>query len=63
MFFSLLAMAGTIYEEDPEATEPFILAILHLFPVWTTAWVVATAYYIERQKFDFADTLADMWMG
>ncbi|XP_047984453.1 uncharacterized protein LOC125224976 [Leguminivora glycinivorella] len=54
---TLLSKGSMLYEEDPESAELFFTAILSLYPFWTSGWVIAKAFYIERQEFVVADKI------
>lgn len=55
--FSLLVKGAMVFEESPELAESFFVALLALFPFWSTAWVATSAYYIERELFHVADQI------
>ncbi|KAI8422574.1 hypothetical protein MSG28_006368 [Choristoneura fumiferana] len=54
---TLLAKGSMLYEEDLNASELFFKALLSLYPLWTTGWVIASAFYIEKQEFHMADQI------
>ncbi|KAL0881016.1 hypothetical protein ABMA27_002158 [Loxostege sticticalis] len=56
---SLVAKGSILYEDDPEAAEPFFVALLALHPFWLTGWVIANAYYIKRELFHMADQVME----
>ncbi|XP_063381422.1 uncharacterized protein LOC134667616 [Cydia fagiglandana] len=54
---TLLSKGSMLYQEDPESAELFFTAILALYPFWTSGWVIAQAFYVERQEFLMADQI------
>ncbi|XP_031762861.2 uncharacterized protein LOC113512552 [Galleria mellonella] len=54
---TLLSKGCIVFEKDPEAAEIFFVALLSLHPFWSTGWIVANAYYSERELFNLADEI------
>ncbi|XP_063359142.1 uncharacterized protein LOC134648534 [Cydia amplana] len=54
---TLLSKGSMLHQEDPESAELFFTAILALYPFWTSGWVIAQAFYVERQEFLMADKI------
>ncbi|XP_061729960.1 uncharacterized protein LOC133534732 [Cydia pomonella] len=54
---TLLSKGSMLYQEDSESAELFFTAILALYPFWTSGWVIAQAFYNERQEFLVADKI------
>lgn len=61
MYFHRLLSMGTLeFENDPAAAEPFFLAILSLYPFYTTLWYAAYCYYLSRDMFEVADKILEL---
>ena len=54
MSYSLLAKGAMLFDEDPLVAEPFFIALLTFHPTWSKAWVIASAYFYERELFHLA---------
>lgn len=54
-------MGVMVFEEDPEAAEPFFEAILILFPLWATGWLIVSIYYYQREYFYMADKIYELF--
>lgn len=50
-------MGCTVFEEDPEAAEPFFETILMLFPLWATGWLIVSVYYQLTEFYYMADRI------
>lgn len=48
-----------VFDEDPDAAEPFFVALLSLYPFWVPMWVAVNAYYLHRQMFDLAQEIME----
>ncbi|CAH0581408.1 unnamed protein product [Chrysodeixis includens] len=54
---TLVSKGAMLFEEEPGTSDPFFLALLAFNPTWVTLWVIAGAYFYERQLFLLADTI------
>ncbi|XP_061380600.1 uncharacterized protein LOC133319561 [Danaus plexippus] len=48
-----------IFEEDPNAAEPFFLALLAFYPFWTAIWAAASAYFLHKEMFHMSDQIME----
>ncbi|XP_063823035.1 uncharacterized protein LOC135072958 [Ostrinia nubilalis] len=56
---TLVSKGSILFEDDPEAAEPFFVALLALYPFWLTGWVIVNAYYLKRELFHMADQVME----
>nr|XP_032514887.1 uncharacterized protein LOC116768310 isoform X1 [Danaus plexippus plexippus] len=56
---SLLSKSCMIFEEDPNAAEPFFLALLAFYPFWTAIWAAASAYFLHKEMFHMSDQIME----
>ncbi|XP_075974102.1 uncharacterized protein LOC142975250 [Anticarsia gemmatalis] len=57
---SLLSKGGMVFETDPGGAEMFFVALLAFYPFWTTAWIIASAYYFDREYFLMSDKILEI---
>lgn len=48
-----------VFEEDPDAAEPFFVALLALYPFWVPMCVCVSAYYLQREMFHMAQAIIE----
>ncbi|XP_050347202.1 uncharacterized protein LOC126771385 [Nymphalis io] len=56
---SLLSKGSMVFEEDPDAAEPFFVALIAYYPFYPTLWIAANAYYLHRELFDMAQQIME----
>ncbi|KAJ8721405.1 hypothetical protein PYW07_002180 [Mythimna separata] len=61
---SLISKGAMLFEENPAAAEPFFIALMTYHPNWTSAWVIASVYFYNRELFHLAKvtmSIAEKW--
>ncbi|KPJ11208.1 hypothetical protein RR48_14847 [Papilio machaon] len=56
---TLLSKGCMIFKKDPDEAEPFFLSLLFFQPFWVTGMVASNAYFLHRENFEMADTIAE----
>ncbi|XP_047530444.1 uncharacterized protein LOC125066420 [Vanessa atalanta] len=56
---SLLSKGSMVFDKDPDAAEPFFVALLAFYPFYPTLWIAANAYYLHRELFDMAQQIME----